>query len=102
VNVTTGNDDYNNGLSNARPAGVSRNSLHGPGYLNLDLNLAHDFLLTKAGKEGPIATIAINSFNVLNHPNDMTYIGVISSPFFGQAVAALPPRRMQLDVEFKF
>jgi hypothetical protein len=102
VNVTTGNDDYNNGLSNARPAGVSRNSLYGPGYLNLDLNLAHDFLLTKAGKEGPIATIAINSFNVLNHPNDMTYIGVISSPFFGQAVAALPPRRMQLDVELKF
>lgn len=41
-------------------------------------------------------------FNILNHPNDLTYIGVISSPFFGQAVAALPPRRMQLDVEFKF
>jgi hypothetical protein len=102
VNVTTGNDDYNNGLSNARPAGVPRNSLHGPGYLELDLNLAHDFILTKAGKEGPIATIGINSFNVLNHPNDVTYIGVISSPFFGQAVAALPPRRMQLDVEFKF
>jgi hypothetical protein len=102
VNVTTGNDDYNNGLSNARPAGVPRNSLHGPGYLDLDLNLAHDFVLTKAGKEGPTATIGINSFNVLNHPNDVTYIGVISSPFFGQAVAALPPRRMQLDVEFKF
>jgi hypothetical protein len=102
VNVTTGNDEYNNGLSNARPAGVPRNSIHGPGYLNLDLNLAHDFLLTKAGKEGPTATIGVNSFNVLNHPNDVTYIGVISSPFFGQAVAALPPRRMQLDVEFKF
>jgi hypothetical protein len=102
VNVTTGNDDYNNGLSNARPAGVPRNSMHGPGYLNLDLNLAHDFALTKAGKEGPTATIGINSFNVLNHTNDVTYIGVISSPFFGQAVAAQPARRMQLDVEVKF
>jgi hypothetical protein len=102
VNITTGNDEYNNGLSNARPAGVPRNSMHGPGYLNLDFNLAHDFVLTKAGKEGPTATIGINSFNVLNHTNDVTYIGVISSPFFGQAVAAQPARRMQLDVEVKF
>ena len=60
------------------------------------------FLLTKAGKEGPVATIAINSFNVLNHANDVTYIGVVGSPFFGHAVAAQPPRRMQLDLEFKF
>ena len=102
VNVTTGNDEYNNGLSSARPPGVPRNSMHGPSYLNLDLNLAHDFVLTKAGKEGPTATIGINSFNVLNHTNDVTYIGVIGSPFFGQAVAAQPARRMQLDLEFKF
>jgi hypothetical protein len=46
--------------------------------------------------------VALNSFNVLNHVNDMAYIGVITSPFFGHAVAALPPRRMQLDVQFKF
>jgi hypothetical protein len=70
--------------------------------MNFDLNLSLDFVLTKAGKEGPTAMIGVNSFNVLNHPNDVTYIGVISSPFFGQAVAALPPRRIQLDVEFKF
>jgi hypothetical protein len=38
----------------------------------------------------------------LNHPNDVTYIGVVSSPFFGQAVAALPARRMQLNLEIKF
>lgn len=72
VNVTTGNDDFNNGMSNARPTGVSRNSFHGPGYLSLDLNLAHDVLLTKAGNKGPLATISINSFNVLNHTNDVT------------------------------
>jgi hypothetical protein len=60
------------------------------------------FLLSKAGKEGPVATIGINSFNVLNHPNDVTYIGVVSSPFFGQAVAALPARRNQLNLEIKF
>jgi hypothetical protein len=59
------------------------------------------FLLSKAKKEGPWATIFINSFNVLNHPNDVTYIGVVSSPFFGQAVAAFPARRMQLGLEIK-
>jgi hypothetical protein len=53
-------------------------------------------------KEGPLATVAVNSFNVLNYTNDVTYIGVVTSPFFGQAVAAQPPRRMQLDLEFKF
>ena len=76
--------------------------MHGPGYIDLDLNLAHDFVLTKTGKEGPVATLSVNSFNVLNHANDVTYVGVVSSPFFGHAVAAQPPRRLQLDLEFKF
>lgn len=102
VNVTTGNDDYNDGMSNARPAGVPRNSLYGPGYVDLDLNLARDFPLTRQGDKGPTATLSVNSFNVLNHVNDMTYIGVVGSPFFGHAVAAQPPRRMQLDIEFRF
>lgn len=102
VNITTGTDDYNDGLSNTRPAGVLRNSLDGPEYVDLDLNLAHDFPLTKQGDKGPTATLSVNSFNVLNHVNDMTYIGVVGSPFFGHAVAAQSPRRMQLDIEFRF
>jgi hypothetical protein len=102
VNITTGNDNNNDSLPLDRPVGVPRNAMHGPSYIDLDLNLAHDFHLSKSGKEGPVATLAINSFNVLNHPNDVAYIGVVSSPFFGHAVAALPPRRMQLDLEFKF
>jgi hypothetical protein len=102
VNITTGSDENNDSLPLDRPVGVPRNAMHGPSYINLDLNLAHDFLLTKAGKEGPNVTLSINSFNVLNHPNDVTYIGVVTSPYFGHAVAAMPPRRMQLDLEFKF
>jgi hypothetical protein len=102
VDVTTGNDDNHDSLPLDRPAGVPRNSLHGPGYINLDLNLSHTVMLTKSGKDGPTATLAVNSFNVLNHENDVTYVGVISSPFYGHAVAAQPPRRMQLDLEFKF
>jgi hypothetical protein len=102
VNITTGNDENNDGLALDRPAGLPRNTLHGPGFVGLDLNLAHDFPFTKEGNKGPTATVTLNSFNVLNHANDMTYIGVVGSPFFGAGVAALPPRRMQLNIEFKF
>ena len=102
VNITTGNDDNRDGLALDRPSGVPRNSMHGPAFLGLDLNLAHDFPLTWEGSKGPTLSLTLNSFNVLNHPNDMTYIGVIGSPFFGRAVAAEPPRRMQLNLQFKF
>jgi hypothetical protein len=102
VNVTTGADNNNDGVINDRPAGYGRNSLHGPGLIDLDLNIAHDFKLGKAAKEQKILRVGLNSFNVLNHTNDVTYVGVITSPFFGHAVAAQPPRRMQLDVQFKF
>ena len=88
MNIMTGSDDNHDGLPIDRPAGVPRNALHGPTYINLDLTLAHDLLLTKAGKEGPVAAISFNSFDVLNHENDVTYVGVISSPFFRHAVAA--------------
>jgi hypothetical protein len=102
VNVTTGNDDNHDGIVNDRPAGLSRNALHGPGLIGLDLNLAHDFVLSKKRKEARTLTVSLNSFNVLNHQNDVTFVGVITSPFFDHAVAAQPPRRMQLNLEYKF
>ena len=102
VNITTGSDNNNDGLSLDRPAGVPRNLMHGPSYIDLDLNLSHDFALTKNRKDGPTATLSINSFNVLNHPNYVTYVGVVTSPFFGMPVAAQPPRRMQFSLQVKF
>jgi len=102
VNVTTGGDNNHDGVLNDRPAGFTRNTLHGPGTIELDLNLERDFLLSKGKKEGPRITVALNAFNVLNHTNDTTFVGTITSPFFGRAVAAQPPRRMQLNLQFKF
>ena len=68
----------------------------------MDVNVSHDFVLSKSRKEAPRLSVSLNSFNVLNHENDGTYVGVITSPFFGHAVASLPPRRMQLNLQFKF
>jgi hypothetical protein len=102
VNVTTGADDNHDGIYNDRPLALPRNTMHGPGLINLDLNIERDFRLVKGKKEGPTLTIGLNSFNVLNHQNDVTYVGVISSIYFGRAVSALPPRRMQLNLQFKF
>jgi len=102
VNVITGADDNHDGIINDRPAGYARNTLPGPGLVNLDLNLSHDFPLSRQKKEAKVISVSLNSFNVLNHPNYVTYIGTISSPLFGKPAAAQPPRRMQLDVQFKF
>lgn len=102
VDITTGGDDNHDGILNDRPAGIPRNTMAGPGLIDLDFNLSHDFPLSKGKKETRVLSVSLNSFNVLNHPNYVTYIGTQSSPLFGKPVAAQPPRRMQLDVQFKF
>jgi hypothetical protein len=102
VNVTTGSDNNHDGVINDRPPGFARNSMPGPGLINLDLNAEHDFALSRKSKEARTLTVALNAFNVLNHTNDVAYIGVITSQYFGRAVAAQPPRRIQLDLQFKF
>jgi hypothetical protein len=113
VNVITGLDSNGDGVFNDRPDGglAPRNSLHGPSLVNLDLNVEHDFHFrkdTKEKKEGPALTVGLNVFNVLNHVNDMSYIGVIGpdggprNPNFGQPSAAYPARRFQLNLEYKF
>ena len=105
VNVTTGADNNGDGIVNDRPLGYARNTMHGPGLVNLDLNLSHDFQFSKKSdkqKDVPTLTVSLNSFNVFNHPNFITYVGVLGSPQFGQPNLANPPRRTQLNLEFKF
>jgi hypothetical protein len=101
--MTTGLDPYHTGMSNARPAGVSRNSLEGPGYADVDLRLGRDFYFSHAKKEkGAVATFALDAFNTLNRVNYAGYVGNLSSPFFGRPISALPTRRLQVTVRFKF
>lgn len=98
---TTGRDNYNTGYANARPAGVRRNSLQGPGFAELDLRWFHDFAFSKR-KEGPHLATSLDAFNVTNRVNDSTYIGNLSSLFFGHAISSRPPRRLQVSLRFEF
>jgi hypothetical protein len=102
-NETSGRDDNHEGVANDRPPGVPRNSLQGPGYVDLDLRCSHDFFLARARKDkGPTVTLGFDAFNVLNKVNYVAYIGNLTSPFFGQPVAAQPPRKLQLSFRFRF
>jgi hypothetical protein len=98
---TTGRDDHHTGYANARPPGVLRNSLAGPGLLNLDLRWFHNLRLGKK-KESPQGAVSVDAFNAVNHVNYDTLIGNLSSPFFGEAVSAKPPRRLQLAFKVEF
>jgi hypothetical protein len=102
--LTTGIDQFHTGTANGRPAGLSRNTLQGPSYADLDLRWSRDFIVRKSKKkDGDLkATLALDGFNVLNEVNYSSFIGNLSSPFFGQAIAAQPPRRLQLSLRLKF
>jgi hypothetical protein len=102
VSVITGSDNNGDGVVNDRPLNIPRNSMHGPGLINLDLNVSRDFALSKSREHAKTLSVSLNSFNVLNHVNDVSHIGIVTSPFFGHAVAAQPPRRTQMNLQFKF
>jgi Carboxypeptidase regulatory-like domain len=101
--LTTGHDDYHVGSATARPPGVGRNTLQGPGYAEYDLRWFRDFKLAQPRNEvAPTITVSVDAFNMLNHVNYTGYIGTLSSPFFGRAVSAQPPRRLQFSTRFAF
>jgi hypothetical protein len=47
-------------------------------------------------------TLGVDAFNLLNHVNFGGYIGHLSSPFYAQAITALPARRIQVSAGFSF
>ncbi|HEX7797752.1 MAG TPA: TonB-dependent receptor [Vicinamibacterales bacterium] len=99
--LTTGRDDFNTGTANARPAGVPRNSLRGPGVLNFDLRWSHDTTFVEAGRKVTL-TAGIDAFNVINKVNYNYYVGNESSPFFGQPISAQAPRRLQFSLRARY
>jgi len=101
--ILTGTDPYGDGLYNARPAGVGRNSRNYPAYVDFDLRWNHDFAITKnKADDAPHLGFSAGAFNVLNHPNAGGIDPVITSPTYGQETAVAPPRRVQLSMRYEF
>jgi outer membrane receptor protein involved in Fe transport len=102
-NITTGRDENGDGMALDRPCTVTRNSGSGPGAAVVDVRWYRDFRLKPAKKDqGPRLTLGVDAFNVLNRVNYQNFVGALTSPFFGRAVATLPPRRLQLSARFQF
>jgi hypothetical protein len=101
--ITTGTDAYQTGLSNARPAGVPRNSLNGGSFQDVQLRVNYTRKLRPRTK-GDESTVAfsVSSFDTLNRVNFETFDGVLGSPDFKQPTTASDPRRLQLEAVYSF
>jgi hypothetical protein len=95
-------DPFNNGRGAARPDDVLRNSLQGAGQATFDLRASRDVTFAKGTPRVRTLTLALDAFNLLNRVNYLNYVGVVSSPFFEQPLAARPPRQLQLSARFRF
>jgi carboxypeptidase family protein len=100
-NITTGVDNNHDTVANDRPPGVDRNTGRGPSFAGVDVHLSRSFHPEK-NKHRPRIELGIDAFNVLNTVNYKDYIGTLTSPFFGRANAANPPREMQLSLQLVF
>jgi hypothetical protein len=117
--LRTGTDDNDDTNTNDRPEGVSRNSLTGPGFFEVGMNLSKSIQLrsdrVSAEEGGPAAsggyygsrrgirmTITANANNLLNKVNFQSFSGVMTSPFFGKATRARDARSINLSVRLDF
>lgn len=127
-NITTGRDNNGDGNFNDRPdvadasdpqaivtgfgafdptainGTLGRNTGTNPSRVTLDLNLSRGFTFCKQGTAGDRCNLTFNvrASNLLNHTNPLGLNGVVTSPFFGRANAALAPRRIELGIRFSF
>ena len=126
-NVTTGTDNNGDGVFNDRPSyataagpGVyttrfgllSANTVNGdvprnlgamPALVHLDMNLSRAWKIGRNTGDNPrTLRLNIRSANLLNHTNATAVGSVVSSPNFGQTVAAEDARRVELGARFSF
>ena len=131
-NITTGFDNNQDTVINDRPLGVGRNSARAASRWEIGSRLSwgKDFGPDeKQGAGGPqIRMVRIGGggdgavppslpgggtkkfrlelyaqvSNLLNHTNLGSFAGVQTSPFFGQAISAQAPRRMEVGMRLNF
>jgi hypothetical protein len=129
-NITTGFDNNGDTIINDRPGNLGRNSARGAARWEIGSRLSWgiDFGPPQQATAGPqIRMVRIGggdgaappslpgmaakkyrlefyaqAFNLLNHANLGTFSGVMTSPFFGEATSAQPPRRFEVGTRFNF
>jgi hypothetical protein len=131
-NTTTGRDDNGDTASNDRPAGITRNTGRGRGQVDIGARLSWTTgfgTSRSSGPQGPQVRIVrgdsadplrdtaggpdaqntrysvqlyVQAYNLLNHFNATNFSGVMTSPFFGRATSAAPPRRVEIGTRLTF
>jgi hypothetical protein len=128
-NVTTGRDNNADGVFNDRPAGTSRNSARGAAQWDLGGRVSYALGFGKprqgGGPTGMQVVIGgggglapgfgggaedkryrvefyVAGQNLLNRANFTAYSFVVTSPFYGQPIAAANPRKLQVGARFGF
>lgn len=99
--VTTGVDSNRDGIFNERPAGFDRNGSRGFAQFNQGMFVAWQIPKGVAPPGTAPARrmqIWIQADNIWNHVNRTAISGVLTSPYFGQAIAASQPRRLYFGV----
>lgn len=128
-NITTGRDNNGDTVFNDRPPGETRNSARGAATWNVNMRLSWLFgfgkasetsrpgstrVAVQAGDYGAIGAqlgamekkwrfnfyLQVN--NLFNHFNPTNFVGVMTSPFFGQPTAAAQPRQIETGIKFSF
>ncbi|WP_047488784.1 carboxypeptidase regulatory-like domain-containing protein [Terriglobus sp. TAA 43] len=100
---TAGVDRYNTGLLNARPDGISRNTLRGGRVASLDVHWSKEAeLRLKNGDVHPKLNFSVDAFNVTNTASFTSFVGNIRSTLFSQPTTAMQARRVQFGTGLTF
>jgi hypothetical protein len=99
--VTTGVDSNQDGIFNERPDGVGRNASRGFAQFYQGAHVGWNIPKGVAPPGTPAkyrVQIWIEGDNLWNRVNRTAISGVLTSPYFGQAIAASQPRRLYFGV----
>jgi hypothetical protein len=85
---------------------IDRNTGRGPSYFGLNVGVGKKFLLgastPSVGGAKPYLIVSASAENITNRVNYADFNGVVTSPLFGTANRALPPRRIELAARIGF
>lgn len=104
--ITTGRDDNGDTVFNDRPFGTGRNTERGAWLKQVDVRAQWKLPMKYFGGGEKSAKRSINLTanvrNLFNTTNLANYVGVQTSPFFGQATIARTARSLDLGASFNF